>query len=74
MDEEGVPHEMGTCYMHSLYGPIRDLLREFDPDNAEIFIGRNFEKNFRNIYGSDLRNGNDSNVVRGEDFMVRALL
>jgi hypothetical protein len=36
-EEEHTPHELGTCYLHSLYGPIRDLLREFDPTNLEVY-------------------------------------
>ena len=27
VDECGVPHEMGTCYLHQGYGEIRDLVR-----------------------------------------------
>ena len=27
VDNDGVPHEMGTCYLHSGYGPIKDLIK-----------------------------------------------
>lgn len=31
IDEDGVPHEMGTCYMHPDYGEIRDLVEVQSP-------------------------------------------
>jgi hypothetical protein len=46
-EHDGVIHEMGTCYLHNMYGTIRDLLQEYEietttegfglsPESAEI--------------------------------------
>jgi hypothetical protein len=31
---DGIPHEMGTCYLHNMYGTIRDLLVEYGIEKA----------------------------------------
>ncbi|KAF0727992.1 hypothetical protein Ae201684_014098 [Aphanomyces euteiches] len=36
VDETGLPHEMGTCYAHTLYDPIFQLLNTYDPNNVLV--------------------------------------
>jgi thioredoxin reductase len=37
--KDGVPHEMGTCYLHNMYGTIRDLLKEYEIETTEEAFG-----------------------------------
>eukprot|EP00471_Norrisiella_sphaerica_P003667 CAMPEP_0184489040 /NCGR_PEP_ID=MMETSP0113_2-20130426/14241_1 /TAXON_ID=91329 /ORGANISM="Norrisiella sphaerica, Strain BC52" /LENGTH=528 /DNA_ID=CAMNT_0026872227 /DNA_START=8 /DNA_END=1594 /DNA_ORIENTATION=+ len=51
MDEDGVPHEFGTCYLHPDYVEIRDLLKEYKVEEVNVCKdGRCF---------SDVRRNND---------------
>ncbi|KAF0774630.1 hypothetical protein DYB28_012141 [Aphanomyces astaci] len=36
VDPLGIPHELGTCYATSLYQPVFDLLKEYDPTNTLV--------------------------------------
>ncbi|KAF0715639.1 Aste57867_3266 [Aphanomyces stellatus] len=36
MDPLGFPHELGTCYVHALYAPVFDLLKQYDPSNKLV--------------------------------------
>jgi len=50
--QPGVPHDMGTCYLHQAYFQIRELLQEYDPENLEIsFSG----EDLREIEGEAVR-------------------
>ncbi|RHY36086.1 hypothetical protein DYB34_013337, partial [Aphanomyces astaci] len=36
IDRDGIPHELGTCFLNGVYGPIFDLLNEYDPTNEKF--------------------------------------
>ncbi|CAK5053768.1 unnamed protein product [Aphanomyces euteiches] len=35
-DKDGLRHDLGTCYAHTLYQPIFDLLKRYDPNNVPL--------------------------------------
>ncbi|CAK4070717.1 unnamed protein product [Aphanomyces euteiches] len=35
-DEQGLRHDLGTCYAHTLYQPVFDLLSRYDPGNVPL--------------------------------------
>ncbi|KAG9413245.1 hypothetical protein AC1031_016263 [Aphanomyces cochlioides] len=35
-DKQGLRHDLGTCYAHTLYQPIFDLLKRYDPGNVPV--------------------------------------
>ncbi|CAE8668239.1 unnamed protein product [Polarella glacialis] len=59
VDKDGVPHDMGTCYLSNRYGPIRDLLAEYDPGNAEVDVTNEM------IFGGLQRDGDDKDYTNG---------
>lgn len=50
-DVDGVPHEMGTCYLHSGYGPIKDLIKEYGAGKTRPLSDSDDN---RDVLGADL--------------------
>ncbi|CAE8621922.1 unnamed protein product [Polarella glacialis] len=59
IDKDGLPHDMGTCYLSNRYGPIRELLAEYDPDNAEVELTNEM------VFGGLQRDGDDKDYTNG---------
>ncbi|CAJ1412516.1 unnamed protein product [Effrenium voratum] len=64
--QPAVPQEMGTCYMHPGYTPIRKLLEEYDKDNLEINFAN--EKNGRMIFGLTLDDESKRKYTEGMEY------
>eukprot|EP00756_Hemistasia_phaeocysticola_P032907 Hpha_TRINITY_DN16436_c0_g11::TRINITY_DN16436_c0_g11_i1::g.164107::m.164107 len=47
-DADGVPHEMGTCYLHNEYPVIRDLIARYGATNYTVPDGRSIFTDLRN--------------------------
>ncbi|CAE8698968.1 unnamed protein product [Polarella glacialis] len=62
VDKDGVPHDMGTCYLSNRYGPIRDLLAEYDSGNAEVDVAPGM------VFGGLQRDGDDKDYTNGVSF------
>ncbi|ETV99841.1 hypothetical protein H310_07881 [Aphanomyces invadans] len=53
IDKDGIPHEMGTCYANGIYGPIFDLINQYDPTN-EKFVWPVNEPGYVKIMGESI--------------------
>ncbi|KAJ3268703.1 hypothetical protein HDV01_002356 [Terramyces sp. JEL0728] len=71
LDNEGIPHEMGTCYLSSVYDNVRSLLAEYDPTNQLIDITHR-HATFDEVLGSDIQtpSRSDSDPADGMDLSL----
>ncbi|RQM31364.1 hypothetical protein B5M09_013787, partial [Aphanomyces astaci] len=66
IDQDGIPHELGTCFLNDVYGPIFDLLSEYDPTNQKFVWALN-APNYVKVLGHSIGAG-DSDTVSNLDY------
>ncbi|ETV99794.1 hypothetical protein H310_07840 [Aphanomyces invadans] len=66
IDKDGIPHEMGTCFANGIYGPIFDLINQYDPTN-EKFVWAVNTPGYSKIMGSSV-GAADSDPVKNLDY------
>ncbi|RHZ14924.1 hypothetical protein DYB26_006268 [Aphanomyces astaci] len=66
IDRDGIPHELGTCFLNGIYGPIFDLLNEYDPTN-EKFVWALNAPNYVKVLGESIGVA-DSDPVSNLDY------
>ncbi|KAJ3314037.1 hypothetical protein HDV04_001068, partial [Boothiomyces sp. JEL0838] len=54
VDNDGIPHEMGTCYLSAVYDNVRSYLAQYDPTNKLVAIS-NRHTTFDTVLGSDIQ-------------------